>query len=43
MNFKVFDMYDMESVKVNDLALVPYINLSAKLIIKSHGRKESVS
>ncbi len=38
MSFKVFDMYDMGEVKVKDMALVPYINLSDRLLIKSHGR-----
>ncbi len=38
MSFKVFDMYDMSEVKVSDAALVPYLNLSDKLLIKSQGR-----
>jgi small subunit ribosomal protein S7 len=38
MHFKVFDKYDVEGVTVADAALIPYINLTGKLLIKSHGR-----
>ena len=38
MSFKVFDMYDMTEVSVADAALIPYLNLSGKLLIKSQGR-----
>ncbi len=38
MSFKVFDLYDMDEVKVNDKSLAPYINITSKLLIKSHGR-----
>ena len=38
MSFKVFDLYDMDEVKVNDKSLAPYINIQAKILIKSHGR-----
>lgn len=38
MSFKVFDLYDMAEVSVKDKALAPYINLTGKLLIKSHGR-----
>ncbi len=38
MSFKIFDLYDMEEVKVTDVALQPYINIQPKLLIKSHGR-----
>lgn|SRR3989344_1321655 len=38
MTFKIFDLYDMEEVKVTDGALVPYINIQPKLLVKSHGR-----
>jgi small subunit ribosomal protein S7 len=38
MNFKIFDLYDMDEVKVTDGALVPYINIQPKLLVKSHGR-----
>ncbi len=38
MKFKAFDLYDMEEIEVKDMALKPYINLSGKLLVKSHGR-----
>jgi len=38
MSFKVFDMFDMEEVKVEDVTLAPYINIEPRLLIKSHGR-----
>ena len=38
MTFKIFDLYDMEEVKVTDIALAPYINIQPKLLVKSHGR-----
>lgn len=38
MNFKAFGLYDSESVQVKDMTLKPYINLSPKLLVKSHGR-----
>lgn len=38
MSFKIFDLYDMEEVKVTDAALAPYINLTGRLLVKSHGR-----
>ena len=38
MVFKIFDLYDVEEVKVSDQALAPYINLEPKLLVKSHGR-----
>ena len=38
MNFKVLDLYDMEEVSISDSALVPYLNLDGKLVIKSQGR-----
>jgi small subunit ribosomal protein S7 len=38
MEFKVFDLYDMNEVKVTDDSLKPYINLDGKLLIKSQGR-----
>jgi small subunit ribosomal protein S7 len=37
-SYKLFDLYDVSSVKAKDAALVPYINLSAKIMVKSHGR-----
>ncbi len=38
MSFKIFDLYDMDEVKVTDVALAPYINIQPKLLVKSHGR-----
>ncbi len=38
MNFKIFDLYDMNEVKVTDSSLVPYINIQPRLLVKSHGR-----
>ena len=38
MGFKVFDLYDMKEVKIEDRALQPYINLDEKIIVKFHGR-----
>ncbi|MAG38090.1 30S ribosomal protein S7 [Candidatus Pacearchaeota archaeon] len=37
-NFKIFDLYDAENIEIKDPALVPYINLSGKLLVKSQGR-----
>ncbi len=39
VEFKVFDMYDIQEVKVHDSALQPYVALTPKLLIKSHGRR----
>tara|TARA_Y100000310_G_scaffold338209_1_gene427218 strand:+ start:630 stop:1265 length:636 start_codon:yes stop_codon:yes gene_type:complete len=36
--FKVFDLYSVDSIEVKDSALKPYINLSGKILVKSHGR-----
>ena len=38
MNFKIFNLYDVENIEVKDDALRPYINVEGKLLIKSHGR-----
>lgn len=35
---KIFDLYDCDSVAVNDPALKRVINLKPKLILKSHGK-----
>lgn len=37
-NFKVFDLYDLSEVQISDLGLKNVINLTPKLILKSHGR-----
>jgi small subunit ribosomal protein S7 len=37
-NFKIFDLYDLSEIKVEDPGLKSAINLEPKLILKSHGR-----
>lgn len=37
-SFKVFDLYDVSNIEIKDPALKPYLNISAKLLLKSHGR-----
>ena len=39
-DFKIFDLYDMNEIKVTDETLKPYINIEGKLLIKSQGRNE---
>lgn len=36
--FKIFDLYDVSNINVEDLGLKAVINLEPKLVIKSHGR-----
>ncbi|MAG02301.1 30S ribosomal protein S7 [Candidatus Pacearchaeota archaeon] len=36
--FKLFGLYDVSEVKVNDPGMKKYINLEPKLSVKSHGR-----
>jgi small subunit ribosomal protein S7 len=36
---KIFNLYDLENVKVEDVGLKKYINLDVKLMLKSHGRQ----
>src|SRR3989344_1940443 len=38
MNFKIFDLYDISEIKVEDPGLKTTINLEPKLILKSQGR-----
>jgi len=38
MQFKIFDLYDMKNINVEDIGLKSVINLQPKLILKSHGR-----
>lgn len=38
MIFKIFDLYETEGIVVNDIGLKSVINLTPKLILKSHGR-----
>jgi len=35
---KIFDLYDLSEVKVEDLGLKKYVNLEPKLMLKSRGR-----
>ena len=35
---KLFDVYDVSNIEIKDPALVPYINLQPKLLLKSQGR-----
>ncbi|MFH1801412.1 MAG: 30S ribosomal protein S7 [archaeon] len=37
-NFKIFDMYDLSEIHVEDIGLRKVINLEPKLILKSYGR-----
>ena len=37
-DFKIFDLYDMSEIKIEDPGLKQAINLQPKLILKSHGR-----
>src|SRR3989344_4898947 len=36
--FKLFDMYDVSAIEIKDPAIKPYINISPRLLVKSHGR-----
>jgi small subunit ribosomal protein S7 len=36
--YKLFDLFDVSNVMIKDAALRPYINVSAKILVKSHGR-----
>ncbi|MBU4070158.1 MAG: 30S ribosomal protein S7 [Nanoarchaeota archaeon] len=38
MEFKIFDLYDLSEIKVQDPGLKDVINLEPKLVLKSHGR-----
>ena len=38
LKFKVFDLYDLEEIEINDKGLKSAINLEPKLVLKSHGR-----
>ena len=37
-DFKIFDLYDISEIQINDLGLKPIINLQSRLILKSNGR-----
>ncbi len=38
MSYKVLGLYDIDEVKITDDTLKPYINISDKILVKSHGR-----
>jgi small subunit ribosomal protein S7 len=38
INFKIFDLYDLSEIKVEDPGLKSVINLEPKLILKNYGR-----
>lgn len=38
MKSKIFDLYDISEVRVEDQGIKKYINLDAKMMLKSHGR-----
>ncbi len=38
LNFKIFGMYDISGIAVKDLGLKTAINLTPRLMVKSHGR-----
>ncbi len=37
-SIKLFDLYDVSQITIKDQALVPYLNLQPKLLLKSYGR-----
>jgi small subunit ribosomal protein S7 len=37
-DFKLFGLYDVSDIKIEDPGIKKYINLDAKLVVKSHGR-----
>lgn len=39
MAFKIFDLWDVSEINVADPGLKRYINLDARLVLKSHGRE----
>ena len=39
-DFKLFDLYSVSEMEVEDPAMVPYINIQPKLLVKSHGRNK---
>ncbi|MEK6830416.1 MAG: 30S ribosomal protein S7 [Nanoarchaeota archaeon] len=36
--FKLFGIYDVSNIKINDPGVRRYVNLDSKLVVKSHGR-----
>jgi len=41
MQFKIFDLYDISEIKVEDFGLKRYIDLTPKLVVKSRGRERA--
>ena len=37
-DFKLFDLYDVSNIKVEDPGMRRYVNLEPKLVVRSHGR-----
>lgn len=37
-NFKLMDKYDVSNIEIKDPALVPYINLDPRILLKAYGR-----
>jgi small subunit ribosomal protein S7 len=40
MSMKIFDLYETEQIVINDPGLKRVINVSPKLVLKTHGRKK---
>ena len=38
LGFKLFDMYDVSEIEIKDSSLKPHINLTPRILLKSHGR-----
>lgn len=38
LSFKLFGLYDVSNIKINDPGMKKYINLEPKLLVKSYGR-----
>ena len=37
-DFKLFDLYDVSNIKIEDPGMRKYVNLEPKLVVRSHGR-----
>ena len=37
-NYKLFGLYDVSDIKINDPGMKRYINLEPRIVVKSHGR-----
>ncbi len=40
IKMKIFDLYEIKEVVVEDISLKPYINLEPRLVLKTHGRNK---